>query len=170
MPQINKGRLSSLLSCILALIPFSLGTAGPAPFPELTVDLGYSIYQGISVADPVINKTNTNFLGIRYAAPPIATLRFSAPHPPASTSGVQTARAQPNRCWAANSGTQPVTPFRNSTAGAGTELGARRSGGPEVGISNSEARSEDAAIIPSFDEDCLFLKYMIFLSSYFVHH
>jgi hypothetical protein len=155
MSQTKRYRLHFLLLYILALLPFSLVTAGNVPSSQLTVDLGYSTYQGFSVADLVSNKTNTNFLGIRYAAAPTATLRFAAPHPPAHTAGVQIAGAQPNRCLGAFFGMQSVSPFRNSTAGAET--------GPETRWSGSlafEARAENATI-PPFDEDCLFLKYVI---------
>ncbi|KAE8443854.1 hypothetical protein EG329_001263 [Mollisiaceae sp. DMI_Dod_QoI] len=44
---------------------------------NLTVDLGYSQYQGSDGASGV-----SNWLGIRYAAPPVGDLRFKAPQDP----------------------------------------------------------------------------------------
>ena len=54
---------------------------------NLTVDLGYSKYTGISAAD---NKI-ASWLGIRYAAPPVGNNRFRAPQPPLVNSSVQLA-------------------------------------------------------------------------------
>jgi hypothetical protein len=163
MNQINKGRLFSLLPCILALLTFSLVAAGPVSSSQLTIDLGYSTYQGFTIADPVTNKTNTNFLGIRYAAPPTAALRFAAPHPPAHTAGIQIAGAEPKRCWAATVGANSVSPFRISTAGAKIAPETRRFGGLEF-----KARAENATA-PPFDEDCLFLKYVFLFCCSFRH-
>ncbi|KAG2064949.1 alpha/beta-hydrolase [Suillus decipiens] len=59
------------------------------------VDLGYAQYQGS--VDTVTNTTS--FLGIRYAAPPIGNLRWAAPQPPPTTSGIQHAVTQPNECY-----------------------------------------------------------------------
>ncbi|KUJ18614.1 alpha/beta-hydrolase [Mollisia scopiformis] len=51
------------------------------------VDLGYSIYQGVK------NSTTglTTFLGVRYAAPPIGSLRWQAPQSPAVNRTVMSA-------------------------------------------------------------------------------
>ena len=51
-----------------------------------TVDLGYSRYQGNSYSAGV-----SQWLGIRYAAPPIGDLRFAAPHDPAEDRALQKA-------------------------------------------------------------------------------
>ncbi|KAF9475482.1 cephalosporin esterase [Pholiota conissans] len=129
---------------VAVLLPASLVIAGLSSPP--TIDLGYSTYQGISVVDPITNKTNTNFLGLRYAAPPTADLRFSAPHPPASTSGVQIADAEPRRCWAGTMGMQPVSPRNDAMVAV-----AKRSN------ASSGLGARDSTEPPPFDEDCLFL-------------
>ncbi|KAH7920072.1 alpha/beta-hydrolase [Leucogyrophana mollusca] len=79
---------------LFAQLALSLGVYAPsAP----TVDLGYASYQG-----SVDTATNiTSFLGIRYAAPPVGDLRWAAPRPPATVSGVQQATQQPNQCYQA---------------------------------------------------------------------
>lgn len=55
------------------------------PIP-LTVDLGYSKYQGVA-ADGGINQ----YLGMRFAAPPLGDLRFRAPADPVYNGTVQPA-------------------------------------------------------------------------------
>ncbi|KAK7032678.1 COesterase domain-containing protein [Favolaschia claudopus] len=74
-----------------------------------TVNLGYAQYQG------AVNAANniTHFLGVRYAAAPLATgdLRFRAPQPPATMSGVQQATAEPAQCFQASSGSSPTNPL-----------------------------------------------------------
>ncbi|KAJ7448568.1 Alpha/Beta hydrolase protein [Mycena latifolia] len=69
-------------------------------------------YQG------TVNSANNiaNFLGIRYAAPPVGDLRFRAPQPPANMSGVQLATAQPNACLESVGGQSPANPFETSAA------------------------------------------------------
>ena len=51
-----------------------------------TVDLGYTKYQGKSLPNGI-----SQWLGIRYAAAPTGSLRFSAPRDPDSVEGVQDA-------------------------------------------------------------------------------
>ncbi|OOQ88247.1 triacylglycerol lipase [Penicillium brasilianum] len=51
------------------------------------VDLGYAQYEGTAL-DNGVNQ----FLGIRYAAPPLGDLRFRAPEDPVFTTGVQAAK------------------------------------------------------------------------------
>jgi carboxylesterase type B len=61
----------------------------PTPTPTsipLTVDLGYSKYQGADAANGV-----SQWLGIRYAAPPLGKLRFRAPEDPVSNNTLQVA-------------------------------------------------------------------------------
>lgn len=50
------------------------------------VDLGYTSYEGRSLAGGV-----SQWLGMRYAAPPVGELRFAAPQDPLSQQGVQQA-------------------------------------------------------------------------------
>ncbi|PPQ80160.1 hypothetical protein CVT25_001453 [Psilocybe cyanescens] len=124
--MIHASRLAWIL--ILAFQSFATVNAAPP-----IVNLGYAQYQGTVVQDKVTNATHTQFLGVRYAAPPTGSARFRAPALPATTPGVQQANAQPSECFQASSGNSPTTPFR-------------------VGQQNS-ARAVDAG--PS--EDCLFL-------------
>ncbi|KAI0347662.1 cephalosporin esterase [Trametopsis cervina] len=90
------------------------------------VDLGYAIYQG------VFNETSntTDFLGVRYAAPPVGNLRFQAPAPPLNETslGVQLADTVSVGCPEAGSGTNISTPFRS---GNGNNLRRRQSTDPE---------------------------------------
>jgi hypothetical protein len=60
---------SSLLSGLL-----SVAVVGAV---EPLVDVGYSKYQGVSLENGV-----TQWLGVRYAAPPVGDLRFAAPQDP----------------------------------------------------------------------------------------
>ncbi|KAH7920758.1 alpha/beta-hydrolase [Leucogyrophana mollusca] len=96
--------LSRNFTGLLALLALSLGVhALSAP----TVDLGYASYQGS--VDPTSNITS--FLGIRYAAPPVGDLRWAAPQPPATVSGVQQATEQPNECYQAPMGNASTNSF-----------------------------------------------------------
>jgi hypothetical protein len=52
-----------------------------------TVNLGYSQYEGTALSAGV-----NQFLGIRYAAPPVGNLRFRAPQDPLRQEGVQDAK------------------------------------------------------------------------------
>lgn len=58
-----------------------------APSKSL-VDLGYAQYQGTLLSSGI-----TQYLGMRYASPPLGDLRFRAPQPPQSSSGVQDAHS-----------------------------------------------------------------------------
>lgn len=71
--------LLTLLDSV-TLSPLPSENGGPV------VDLGYSKYQGISLGSGV-----DQYLGIRYAAPPLGHLRFRAPILPQVTSGLQNA-------------------------------------------------------------------------------
>ncbi|RAL07457.1 putative triacylglycerol lipase [Aspergillus homomorphus CBS 101889] len=55
-------------------------------FRNVTVDLGYSQYRGQALANGIVQ-----WLGIRYAAPPVGSLRFAAPQDPERKEGIQTA-------------------------------------------------------------------------------
>lgn len=50
------------------------------------VDLGYSQYQGTSLSSGV-----NQYLGMRFAAPPLDGLRFRAPIAPINTTGIKNA-------------------------------------------------------------------------------
>lgn len=53
---------------------------------EETVDVGYSVYKGQALPNGV-----SQWLGIRYAAPPLGELRFAPPQDPLRTEGIQNA-------------------------------------------------------------------------------
>ncbi|KAF8177596.1 Alpha/Beta hydrolase protein [Pholiota molesta] len=134
-----------ILARNLAVFALCISSVFGAPAVPI-VNLGYATYQGIIVQDTLTNQTNTNFLGVRYAAPPTGALRFRAASAPAFTPGVQMANAQPAICPAAGSGTAPTTPFR---AGASFSL----STGAPAPASNSSDSGEP--------EDCLFLNVFV---------
>jgi hypothetical protein len=71
-------------------VGFLLGFAmkGFATNISLTVDLGYSKYQGSNVANGV-----SQWLGIRYAAAPVGDLRFRAPADPVPDNSSHVANA-----------------------------------------------------------------------------
>ena len=55
---------------------------------DATVDLGYSKYRGKAFSDGI-----SHWLGMRYAAPPLGSLRFAATQDPKQNSTVQAADA-----------------------------------------------------------------------------
>ncbi|KAG5978463.1 hypothetical protein E4U55_006210 [Claviceps digitariae] len=57
------------------------------------VDLGYSKYQGVSLANGI-----TQWLGMRFAAPPVGELRFMPPRDVARTEGIQMADRHGKYC------------------------------------------------------------------------
>ncbi|KAJ5558161.1 CAZyme family CE10 [Penicillium sp. DV-2018c] len=57
------------------------------------VDLGYSSYEGRTLSNGV-----TQWLGMRYAAPPVGNLRFAAPQDPLFVEGVQQANQHGSIC------------------------------------------------------------------------
>ncbi|KAJ7690792.1 Alpha/Beta hydrolase protein [Mycena olivaceomarginata] len=81
--------LTRYCAAILLTSPLARGQATPI------IDLGYAQYQG--AVDTLSNITQ--FLGIRYAAPPIGDLRFRAPHAP------------PNECVQGLTGKAPANPL-----------------------------------------------------------
>jgi len=138
------------LSFLLTVLASSSHVLSLPTAPVGTVDLGYATYQGVPFVDTISGTNNTQFLGIRYAAPPTGSLRFAAPQEPATTTSVQVAANQPNRCYMGAMGLASQTPYRqvNSTA-------SRRS-------LDSIVQLESRDDLPPFDEDCLFLKYVEF--------
>ncbi|KAJ7351998.1 alpha/beta-hydrolase [Mycena albidolilacea] len=105
------GRFCATAATVLWTV--ALASAQSAP----TVDVGYARYQGF-----VDGATNiTQFLGIRYAAPPIGDLRFSAPQHPANETGLQLATFQPNWCMQSGDGTSPTNPLRKREAALAPE-------------------------------------------------
>ncbi|EIW83561.1 alpha beta-hydrolase [Coniophora puteana RWD-64-598 SS2] len=124
------------VSAFLALAVYSTGSsAGPTPFDASSpvVDLGYAQYQGI------YNTTSntTNFLSVRYGAPPVGDLRFAAPQPPSYEPGIQMSTSYPSMCYQANQGYNTTSPV------------------PPYGLSGPSKR--DTSTMPDQSEDCLFL-------------
>ncbi|KAJ5691794.1 hypothetical protein N7462_001217 [Penicillium macrosclerotiorum] len=77
----------------LVLIPGILASQTPAfasllPSSSATIDLGYSQYEGVSLANGI-----EEYLGMRYAKPPLEDLRFRAPEDPDQTDGLLDASA-----------------------------------------------------------------------------
>ncbi|KAK0482568.1 Alpha/Beta hydrolase protein [Armillaria novae-zelandiae] len=95
--------LFSAIFVILALV-FEPSRAGLTP----VIDLGYARYRG--TLDPA-GSNNTQFLGIRFAAPPTGSLRWQAPRTPGFVAGIQNATAEPPRCLQAGMGTAPSNSF-----------------------------------------------------------
>ncbi|KAL2869952.1 putative triacylglycerol lipase [Aspergillus lucknowensis] len=67
----------------------------------LVVDLGYAQYRGHALSNGV-----AQWLGIRYAAPPLGSLRFSAPQDPDEVDGIQDASQHGPLCLPIN--TYPI--------------------------------------------------------------
>ncbi|KAG1731963.1 Alpha/Beta hydrolase protein [Suillus paluster] len=100
-----RANILAISQALLALE--ALATTASAPL----IDLGYAQYQG-----SVDAATNTiSFLGIRYAAPPLGNLRWAAPQPPPTVSGVQQATTQPNECYQAPLGNASTNPFESTS-------------------------------------------------------
>ncbi|KAJ7116473.1 cephalosporin esterase [Mycena epipterygia] len=93
-----------LLSLLLINVP-SLSAA--VAYRNATVNLGYAQYQGFTD----VSSNNTNFLGIRFAAPPTGALRWEKPQTPTKVGGVQPANAQPPMCLQGSFGKAPTNPF-----------------------------------------------------------
>ncbi|KAJ6458405.1 Alpha/Beta hydrolase protein [Mycena vitilis] len=87
------------------LFLLSVRAAGSSTAP--VIDLGYAKYQG--VVDTALNVTA--FRGIRYAAAPIGSLRWQAPHPPLKVGGVQQASNDPPQCYQGSTGTAATNPL-----------------------------------------------------------
>jgi hypothetical protein len=85
-----------MLSNILPLLALVASTvvAAPASKSSLVVDLGYSKYQGTNLGNGV-----SQWLGIRYAAPPLGDLRFRAPRDPIVNHTLQVANKVCVNCY-----------------------------------------------------------------------
>ncbi|TFA98989.1 Lipase 2 [Trichoderma ghanense] len=88
-------RDSLQLACTLLRSGVSVAAQSPV------VNLGYATYQGSSAGG--VNR----FLGMRYAAAPTGDLRWKAPAPPPTVSGVQAATQFGPVCMAVNAGPSP---------------------------------------------------------------
>ncbi|KAK0482570.1 Alpha/Beta hydrolase protein [Armillaria novae-zelandiae] len=86
------------------------------------IDLGYAKYRGTFDS---AGSNNTQFLGIRFAAPPTGSSRWRAPRTPGFVAGIQNATAEPSECLQAGTGTASSNPFpaskRDSLAVAKSE-------------------------------------------------
>ncbi|KAF9064188.1 Alpha/Beta hydrolase protein [Rhodocollybia butyracea] len=100
-------------TALAVLLPFALASPSPLIYSRGSnavpiIDLGYAKYQG--VFDSLNNVTN--YLGMRYAAPPTGELRFRAPQAPANDdSVVQQADTEPIPCFQAPTGSAPTNPL-----------------------------------------------------------
>ncbi|KAK0384680.1 hypothetical protein NLU13_8766 [Sarocladium strictum] len=92
------GKMLSFQSFLLAFLLASLGAA-----VSPTVDLGYVKYRGQSLPNGL-----TQWLGMRYAAPPTGNLRFQPPHDPLLEEDVQPADKHGPFCLA--TGADPEDP------------------------------------------------------------
>lgn len=90
-PGVEHFSAKMKLSQLLAIAAILTGAQAVAPL----VHLGYSSYQGRSLSNGI-----TQWLGLRYAAPPVGDLRFAAPQDPLPAEGVQDANAHGKLCLA----------------------------------------------------------------------
>lgn len=70
----------------------SIGPRGDEPGADIIVDLGYTKYRG-----KAFNDGTSQWLGMRYAAPPVGQLRFAAPANPLPSKKVEPAVAVSRR-------------------------------------------------------------------------
>ncbi|KAI0380415.1 putative carboxylesterase [Hypomontagnella monticulosa] len=93
MPIMMSGR--SIHSCILAAAIWAINAVAGAASVTLNVDLGYATYEGYYNDTYHLNIWKS----IRYAAPPVGTLRWQAPQPPLWDNGrITPAVDQPPLC------------------------------------------------------------------------
>ncbi|KAG1846487.1 Alpha/Beta hydrolase protein [Suillus tomentosus] len=107
---VKRSTKANLLAVSQVLLALEVLSSPTATVSASIVNLGYAQYQG-----SVDTATNTtSFLGIRYAAPPrIGDLRWAAPQPPPTVSGIQQATTQPNECNQAARGDSSTNPFES---------------------------------------------------------
>ena len=127
--------VAAVLAFALGLgLGLSLGKKHKSTPPEV-VDLGYSKYQG-----QAMNGGISQWLGIRYAAPPVGELRFAAPQPPPKNNIIQQANQV---CLKADIVCNPLTNIHMKH-------------GP-VCLNTRENVATGDTIQDGFSEDCLFL-------------
>ena len=80
MMLVNVHVVYSVLTSVVFVASYPVGPSSPI------VDLGYTQYQGTELANGI-----TQWLGMRYAAPPVGNLRFRTPEDPIPSSGLQIA-------------------------------------------------------------------------------
>ncbi|KAL1742073.1 Alpha/Beta hydrolase protein [Schizophyllum fasciatum] len=85
-------QLKDSLAILLAVFQPALNVPSVAAGPA--VDLGYATYEGAFDSESNI----TQFLGMRYAAPPTGDFRWRPPQAPPHVDGVQKATSQPPMC------------------------------------------------------------------------
>lgn len=95
-------RKSFLIKAALTYLLSSLTPVFASTSRAPIVDLGYSIYEGTEQS----NGQN-QFLGIRYAAPPLGHLRFRKPQLPLKTNGIQPAKEFGPVCFGVADGITP---------------------------------------------------------------
>ncbi|PBK93164.1 alpha/beta-hydrolase [Armillaria gallica] len=118
-----------LFSAILIILALAIEPCRAGLTP--VIDLGYARYRG--TLDPA-GSNNTQFLGIRFAAPPTGSLRWQAPRTPGFVAGILNATAEPPRCLQGGTGAAPNNSF--------------------------PANKRDSLAVPN-SEDCLFLNVYI---------
>ena len=89
-----------MLSLVLLVFIFTVSKwSGVAAVGPPVVNLGYSIYEGTN-----LGNGQSQFLGLRFATPPLGNLRWKKPLPPQSTKGIQQATALPPACFGVDQG------------------------------------------------------------------
>lgn len=79
--------LAVIMLIILSVVLGVFVSKAHSSTSNIDVDLGYATYRGVNSSDTGISQ----WLGMRYAAPPLGNLRFRAAQDPPNTSGVQLA-------------------------------------------------------------------------------
>lgn len=132
-PTLNR-RFLLLAGASLAGLAACGGQAPTAPADPTLVSTSFGKLRGVASEDGVME-----FLGVRYAQPPLGPLRFQAPVKPSVWEGEQTATAYG----------QPAVQMR---AGAGAAAYP-----PLVQAAMTEAFAPPANVNPAGEEDCLVL-------------
>jgi para-nitrobenzyl esterase len=85
-------RMGAVFVCVLCLL--TVRCRKPDALPENRLRVAQGVLQGTDARRPGVRA----FLGIPYAAPPVADRRWKAPEPPASWDGVRSAGRFGDRC------------------------------------------------------------------------